>query len=168
MITYILLGLHVILSVALILIVLLQTGKGSDLASAFGGGGAGAVFGGSGPTSFLNKMTTAVAVLFMVTSISLAYVGTGTRSVMPDQRPEPAPAAGVETDELDSADFDIDFEMADDPDAAESSEDIQLPESMESEPMSEDIDIELSNGLAETIESDDDAEEVDSDRIETE
>ena len=89
MITILLLAIHVILSLALILIVLLQTGKGSDLASACGGGGANAVFGGAGPASFLNKMTTAVAVLFMVTSISLAYIGTSESTVMPKQKPVP-------------------------------------------------------------------------------
>lgn len=96
MILYLLLTVHVILSIALILIVLLQTGKGSDLASAFGGGGANAVFGGAGPTSFLNRVTTAVAVLFMVTSIALAYVGAGSSSIMPDQEPaeEAVPAEG--------------------------------------------------------------------------
>ncbi len=100
MILYLLLGIHVILSIALILIVLLQTGKGSDLASAFGGGGANAVFGGAGPTSFLNKVTTAVAVLFMVTSISLAYVGSGSNSIMPNEAPpEEAVAEEGVTDE---------------------------------------------------------------------
>jgi preprotein translocase subunit SecG len=167
-IIYLLLTLHVVLSVALILIVLLQTGKGSDLASAFGGGGAGAVFGGSGPTSFLNKMTTAVAVLFMVTSISLAYVGTGTRSVMPDQRPEPVPAAGVEQDEPESEGLESDFETMDDPNTGTPVEDIQLPAKVESEPVSEDIETGISADIAPSVEADDDFEVVDSDGVETE
>ncbi|MBN1297290.1 preprotein translocase subunit SecG [bacterium] len=78
---------HVLISLALIMIVLLQTGKGSDLASAFGGGGQNAMFGGAGPASFLNKMTTAVAVLFMATSITLAYVATGSDSIMQGEEP---------------------------------------------------------------------------------
>ncbi|MCD4653925.1 preprotein translocase subunit SecG [bacterium] len=76
---------HVGIALALILIVLLQTGKGSDLASAFGGGGQNAVFGGAGPSSFLNKMTTGVAVLFMATSITLAYVSSGVDTIMGDR-----------------------------------------------------------------------------------
>lgn len=77
--------LHVIVAVALTLIVLLQTGKGSDLASAFGGGGQNAMFGGAGPASFLNKMTTAVAVLFMATSVTLAYLSSQSTTIMQDQ-----------------------------------------------------------------------------------
>jgi len=89
---YILIALlHVVLCIALILIVLLQTGKGSDLASAFGGGGSQAMFGGRGPSSFLNRSTTIVAVLFMVTSMTLAYMSAGkSSSVMGDLEEPPA------------------------------------------------------------------------------
>ncbi len=83
---------HVIFCIALILIVLLQTGKGSDLASAFGGGGAQAVFGGRGPTSFLNKMTTIAAVLFMATSVTLAYMSGGHGSSVMGNMKEPTVA----------------------------------------------------------------------------
>lgn len=83
--TILLIIFHVLVSIALVLIVLLQTGKGSDLASAFGGGGQNAVFGGAGPASFLNKMTTAVAVLFMATSFTLAYVSSSADTIMEDQ-----------------------------------------------------------------------------------
>ena len=64
--------LHVVLCLLLIVIIILQPGKGSDVASAFGGGGSGTVFGPRGPTSMLSRATTVVAVLFMVTSITLA------------------------------------------------------------------------------------------------
>lgn len=66
--------LHILLSVIMILVILLQPGKGGDVAAAFGagGGGGGAVFGPRGPGSLLSKATTGVAVLFMVTSITLA------------------------------------------------------------------------------------------------
>ncbi len=57
----------------LILIVLLQTGKGADMGAAFGGSTQ-TVFGSSGPAGFLNKLTTGVAILFMVTSLSLCYL----------------------------------------------------------------------------------------------
>jgi preprotein translocase subunit SecG len=65
---------HVIVCIALILIVLLQTGKGADMGAAFGGGGSQTLFGSTGAGSFLSKATTAAAVVFMVTSLSLAYV----------------------------------------------------------------------------------------------
>lgn len=66
-------ALHVVVCILLILIVLLQTGKGAEMGAAFGGSTQ-TVFGSSGPAGFLNKMTTAVAVLFMVTSLLLCYL----------------------------------------------------------------------------------------------
>ena len=68
-----LLTLHVCVSIALILIVLIQTGKGAEMGAAFGGA-AQTVFGGSGPAPLLGKITTFSAVIFMVTSLSLAYL----------------------------------------------------------------------------------------------
>jgi preprotein translocase subunit SecG len=65
-------ALHVIICIMLILIVLLQTGKGAEMGAAFGGSTQ-TVFGSSGPAGFLNKLTTAVAILFMVTSLLLCY-----------------------------------------------------------------------------------------------
>ncbi len=64
--------LHILVSIALILIVLLQTGKGADMGAAFGGS-AQTVFGATGPAPFLGKITTIAAVIFMLTSLSLAY-----------------------------------------------------------------------------------------------
>jgi preprotein translocase subunit SecG len=65
--------LHVVVSLALILIILLQTGKGADIGAVFGGGSSQTLFGSSGPTSFLSKLTAAAAVIFMFTSLFLAY-----------------------------------------------------------------------------------------------
>jgi preprotein translocase subunit SecG len=67
---------HVLVCIILILVVLLQSGKGADLAGAFGGGATQTAFGSRGPASFLSKMTTVAAVLFMVTSLSLARIST--------------------------------------------------------------------------------------------
>jgi preprotein translocase subunit SecG len=64
---------HVIVSIALILIILLQTGKGADIGAVFGGGGSNTLFGASGPTSFLSKLTAGAAIVFMLTSLFLAY-----------------------------------------------------------------------------------------------
>lgn len=66
--------LHVVVCIALILIVLLQKGKGADMGAAFGGSSQ-AVFGGAGASSFLSKVTTAAAVIFMITSLLLATLG---------------------------------------------------------------------------------------------
>ncbi len=65
--------LHVLVSLILVVIVLLQAGKGGGLASAFGGsGGTDAVFGGRGAATFLSKMTTVLGIVFFVTSLTLA------------------------------------------------------------------------------------------------
>ena len=93
--------LHVIVSVALILVILLQTGKGSDIGAVFGGGSSQTLFGSTGPTSFLSKLTAGAAIIFMLTSLFLAYFsGTGgTRSIMKGAAPPaqtiPAPPAGM-------------------------------------------------------------------------
>lgn len=84
--TALLILIHVIVCIALIMIVLLQTGKGADMGAAFGGGGSQTLFGSSGASTFLNKATTVAAIIFMVTSLGLAYIsgnreGVG-RSVM--------------------------------------------------------------------------------------
>lgn len=65
---------HILICLALILIVLLQTGKGADMGAAFGGGSSQTLFGSSGAATFLTKSTTFVAIAFMVTSLVLAYI----------------------------------------------------------------------------------------------
>ena len=70
---YLLVALHVFVSIALVLIVLLQKGKGADMGAAFGGSSQ-TVFGSAGASSFLSKITTAAAIIFMLTSLSLAFM----------------------------------------------------------------------------------------------
>ncbi|MBC2695714.1 MAG: preprotein translocase subunit SecG [Desulfobacteraceae bacterium] len=65
---------HVIVCLALIMIVLLQTGKGADMGAAFGGGSSQTLFGSTGASTFLTKATTAAAIIFMITSLGLAYM----------------------------------------------------------------------------------------------
>jgi len=84
--------LHVIVSVALILIILLQTGKGTDIGAVFGGGSSQTLFGSSGPTSFLGKLTAGAAIVFMVTSLFLAYFAGGRSSPTLMKGGMPAPA----------------------------------------------------------------------------
>jgi preprotein translocase subunit SecG len=68
----ILIVVHILVSVLMIMIILLQTGKGAEIGAAFGGGYSQTLFGSSGPIGFLNKLTTVVAVFFMLTSLLLA------------------------------------------------------------------------------------------------
>jgi preprotein translocase subunit SecG len=81
---------HIVVAVALILIVLLQTGKGADMGAAFGGGSSQTLFGGAGASTFLSRLTTIAAVVFMLTSLSLAYFSShrAAESVM-SQMPAP-------------------------------------------------------------------------------
>jgi preprotein translocase subunit SecG len=74
--TSILVTIHVIICVALIMIVLLQTGKGADMGAAFGGGSSQTLLGSSGASTLLSKATTGVAIIFMLTSLALAYIST--------------------------------------------------------------------------------------------
>ena len=71
---YAITALHILVCVILVLVVLLQSGKGADLAGAFGGGATQTAFGSRGPASFLSKMTTIAAVVFMLTSIGLSMM----------------------------------------------------------------------------------------------
>jgi preprotein translocase subunit SecG len=70
----ILIIIHVVVCIALIMIVLLQTGKGADMGAAFGGGSSQTLFGSTGASTFLTKATTAAAIVFMLTSLGLAYM----------------------------------------------------------------------------------------------
>jgi preprotein translocase subunit SecG len=86
--------LHVIMCFAIIGIVLMQSGKGADIGSAFGGAGSQAVFGSMGTPTVVGKITTVVAILFTITSFTLALLG-GERasSVVREPAPVTAPAA---------------------------------------------------------------------------
>lgn len=64
---------HVIVCLFLIAVVLLQSGKGAEMGASFGSSGSQSVFGAGGGTTFLSKMTTGAAVIFMLTSLVLAY-----------------------------------------------------------------------------------------------
>ncbi len=83
---YLLVTLHVIISLFLIGVVLLQTGKSADLAGAFGGQGSQTAFGPRGAANLLTKLTSYAAVIFMITSIGLTIVlsrtGGSDRSVL--------------------------------------------------------------------------------------
>jgi preprotein translocase subunit SecG len=83
--TIFLIIIHVLVCIALIMIVLLQTGKGADMGAAFGGGSSQSLFGSTGASTFLSKATTGAAIIFMVTSLGLAWMSshrTGSESVV--------------------------------------------------------------------------------------
>ena len=84
--------LHVLMCFAIIAMVLfLQSGKGADIGSAFGGAGSQAVFGSMGTPTVVGKITAVVAILFTITSFSLALLG-GERSSSVVREPAPATA----------------------------------------------------------------------------
>src|ERR671913_262108 len=65
--------LHIVVCIGLILVVLLQTGKGAEIGAVFGGGSSSTIFGSSGAGNFLTKLTTGMAIIFMITSLTLGY-----------------------------------------------------------------------------------------------
>jgi preprotein translocase subunit SecG len=83
---------HVLACFAIIGIVLLQSGKGADIGSAFGGAGSQAVFGSMGTPTLLGKITTGIAIVFTLTSFSLAMMGSDRASSVIREAP-PAPAS---------------------------------------------------------------------------
>jgi len=88
--------LHVMVCLVLVVVVLLQHGKGADIGAVFGGGASSTVFGSRGAGNFLTKLTTASALIFMVTSMSLAYLAntSGTSDIFNSKVPaatRPAP-----------------------------------------------------------------------------
>ncbi len=66
---------HLVIAFVLVLLVLLQHGKGADAGANFGGGSSQTVFGSAGSNSFMLKLTGVVATVFFITSLSLAYLG---------------------------------------------------------------------------------------------
>jgi len=86
----------------MILIVLLQTGKGADMGAAFGGSSQ-TVFGSSGPGTFLGKVTTGIAICFMLTSLWLAYSSTHKVSSIMDSASPAAVDRTVPTEPGDNA-----------------------------------------------------------------
>ncbi len=65
--------LHIIVAAAIVILVLLQHGKGADMGASFGGGSSGSLFGASGSANFLSRMTAISAAIFFVSSLTLAY-----------------------------------------------------------------------------------------------
>jgi len=93
MITF-LIGIHILVSIALIVIVLLQMGKGAQAGASFGAGSSQTMFGSTGG-NIMTKVTAGVAVVFMLTSLSLAYYygSSASKTIMPGTVTVPATSA---------------------------------------------------------------------------
>src|SRR5512137_3203153 len=82
--TTLLIAVQVLCAIALIIMVLLQHGKGADMGAAFGSGASGSLFGATGSANFLSRSTAAVATVFFIATLGLAYSGTAVRRPAPD------------------------------------------------------------------------------------
>src|SRR5689334_25409406 len=71
---------HVIVALGIIGLVLLQHGKGADMGSGFGGGASSSLFGATGSANFLSRTTAALAAIFFILSLALAYLATSHRA----------------------------------------------------------------------------------------
>lgn len=87
--------LHVTICLGLILVVLLQSGKGAEIGAVFGGGSSSTIFGSSGAGNFLTRLTTAMAVVFMITSLTLGYFAgqRPTATIFDNRSPAAQPSA---------------------------------------------------------------------------
>src|SRR5438876_5621727 len=93
MITIILVVVHVIVSLFLILVVLVQQGKGADIAGAFGGGGTQTAFGARGATTLLHKLTTGAFIGFILLALALTILQARPKSSVVQTGGAPAKAA---------------------------------------------------------------------------
>jgi preprotein translocase subunit SecG len=112
--TVFLLILHVFVCIALIIIVLLQAGKGAEIGASFGSGSSQTVFGATGGKNFMTRLTTGAAVIFMLTSLILAYFygQPGSSSVMPANVPTPAAMAPAPAEQAPAAPAPAEVEKA--------------------------------------------------------
>lgn len=119
---------HVLLAIVLIVLILLQHGKGADMGAAFGSGSAGSLFGASGSATFLSRTTSFVAALFFATSMSLTYLSvnqTGSTKVMSIMDQIEESESGSETELEKNPSFERDRDV---PEVEDGSKVNQIPE----------------------------------------
>jgi preprotein translocase subunit SecG len=119
---------HVLVCLILIVLVLLQKGKGAEIGAVFGGSSAATLFGSRGAGSFLTKLTTGSAVVFMVTSFYLAYVALNAEGGGKFAAPPPGvvtPSSAQTAQDAPAGDF---VEVIDDASAEESEPVAPTPE----------------------------------------
>lgn len=127
---------HTLIAVFIIILVLMQRGKGADAGAAFGAGASGTVFGSQGSSSFFSRATAILATAFFASSLTLAYMSSqrveGPSSLLEGSEPveasidagpadgDTAPVAGTSADDLPSLDIEL-------PDANEAAIEDDLP-----------------------------------------
>jgi len=90
---------HTLIALSIVVLVLIQRGKGADAGAAFGSGGSGTVFGARGSTNFFSRVTAVLATAFFATSLTLAYLSSQ-RNSSPDSLIENLPASEVVEQQL--------------------------------------------------------------------
>ena len=116
---------HTLIALLIIVLVLLQRGKGADAGAAFGAGASGTVFGARGSSSFFSRATAICATLFFVSSLTLAYLSTQATSA-PSSLLENAPVVEVEADEVPN--LNEEMPVSDLPELESSEDPVELPE----------------------------------------
>ncbi len=124
---------HTLIALLIIVLVLLQRGKGADAGAAFGAGASGTVFGARGSSSFFSRATAVCATLFFVSSLGLAYLSSQS-STAPTSLLEDAPA--LESEEAEVPELNEDMPVSDLPALESAEEPVDLPE-LEEEPTPE-------------------------------
>jgi preprotein translocase subunit SecG len=123
---------HTLIALLIIVLVLLQRGKGADAGAAFGAGASGTVFGARGSSSFFSRATAVCATLFFVSSLALAYLSSQ-RSTAPESLLENAPV--VETGVAETPDPSEELPISDTPELeATGEEELDIPELEDEEP----------------------------------
>jgi preprotein translocase subunit SecG len=92
---------HILAALGIVVLVLLQHGKGADMGAAFGSGSAGSLFGSAGASNFLSRTTAVLAAVFFATSLGLTYFSAPTKSSGVTQHldtPAATPGAESKTD----------------------------------------------------------------------
>ncbi len=116
---------HTLIAVLIIVLVLLQRGKGADAGAAFGAGASGTVFGARGSSSFFSRATAVCATAFFVSSLALAYLSSQSTAV-PTSLLEDAPPV-VEAEEETLPPLSDELPVSDLPSLESSEEDVDLP-----------------------------------------
>ena len=124
---------HTVIALLIIVLVLLQRGKGADAGAAFGSGASGTVFGARGSASFFSRATAVLATAFFVSSLALAYlssqVNTGPASLLDDAPAveEPAELPELPTGDQDTVEDLPTLDVEDDAGSLPSLDDVQAP-----------------------------------------
>ena len=125
--TAVLIG-HTIIALLIIVLVLLQRGKGADAGAAFGSGASGTVFGASGSSNFFSRATAVLATMFFASSLTLAYMSSQAGAQGPDSLLEGAAAVEETIEEEGAAETLPELPELSDPESAEVDADLSAPE----------------------------------------